>query len=250
MLGRKPGWAIRLLQARIAFFLTRRLDRPILTPDGFAIESGHQLVSYWSLFVERECWAREWLDALSNEVSPIVLDVGANAGLFTHLVWTRRNDARFIAFEPLPRMAAKIAGWKAKTGANLTLHQKGVSDNCGTASFYASEEGDPTASLKPEGPKALNLTIPIVTLDSVIPDGPILLMKVDVEGCECEALAGGKQTVARTRFLIVEAHTAEALEKIRKQLGNGWKARRVGASDFLFSREIQEDVNPDNDRKV
>jgi FkbM family methyltransferase len=236
MLFKKPVWALRLLRARRSFFFTRQLARPLTTPDQFVIESGHQLVSYWSLFIERECWAREWLEALAREPSPLILDVGANAGLFTHLIWTKKHDAELIAFEPLPRMARKITEWKARTGAKLTLHQKGVSDRCGTATFYASEEGDPTASLKPERPKALNLTIPIVTLDSVIPEGPILLMKVDVEGCECEVLAGGKQTVARTRFLIIEAHTQDALEMIQRQLGTGWRSRRVGASDFLFSR--------------
>jgi FkbM family methyltransferase len=236
LLFAKPVWALRLFSARVAFFLTRRLAQPLSTPDQFVIESGHQLVSYWSLFIERECWARDWLDALARETSPLILDVGANAGLFTHLIWTKRQDAEFIVFEPLPRMARKITEWKEKTGARLTLHQKGVSDRSGTATFYASEEGDPTASLKPEGPKALQLTIPIVTLDSVVPERSVLLMKVDVEGCECEVLAGGKQTVARTRFLILEAHTPEALDKIQKQLGSGWRTRRVGASDFLFSR--------------
>ncbi len=82
----------------------------------------------------------------------------------------------------------------------------------------------------------MEFTIPIVTLDSVIPDRPVFLIKVDVEGCECEVLAGGRQTVNRTRFLIMEAHTPEALAKIEKQLGPGWQTKRVGASDFLFSR--------------
>lgn len=236
MLFRNPVWAFRLLLARTSFFFTRQLSHPIRTPDGFVIESGHQLVSYWSLFVERECWAREWADALRTTPSPLILDVGANAGLFTHLIWTKRSDATFIAFEPLPRMARKITDWKTRTGAALTLHEKGVSDNDGTATFYASEEGDPTASLKPEGPKSLKFTIPLVTLDSVVPERPILLMKVDVEGCECEVLAGGSRTVNQTRFLILEAHTPEALAKIQKQLGNGWHTKRVGASDFLFNR--------------
>ena len=133
-------------------------------------------------------------------------------------------------------MARKISEWKTRTKANLTLHQLGVSDRSGTATFYASEEDDPTASLRPEGPKSIKLEIPVVTLDSVVPQKPILLIKVDVEGCECEVLAGAKQTIDRTRFIILEAHTPEALKKIESQLGTAWRSRRVGASDFLFSR--------------
>jgi hypothetical protein len=62
-------------------------------------------------------------------------------------------------------------------------------------------------------------------------------MKVDVEGCESEVLAGGVQTVNRSRFLILEAHTPEALEKLQRQLGSDWRAKQVGASDFLFTRQ-------------
>jgi len=236
MFLRKPAWALALLKARIQFFLSRRFSHPLSTPDGFLIESDHQLVSYWSLFIERECWDPEWMDALRREVSPLILDVGANAGLFTHLVWSQKPSAEFVAFEPLPRMAKKISDWKSRTGARLTLHQTAVSDHRGTAAFYASEEGDPTASLRPEGPKTMQLNIPLVNLDSIVPQKPILLIKIDVEGCECEVLAGAEHTLERTRFLIVEAHTPEALNKIQAQLGESWRAKRVGASDFLFKR--------------
>lgn len=232
----RPTWALTLLKARLDFFRSRRFRAPIHTPDHFTIESGHQLVSYWSLFVERECWDSDWMTALAEEPSPAFLDVGANAGLFTHLIWSLRPDAQLTAFEPLPRMGRKILEWRSRTSANLTLHQAAVADHLGSATFYASEEGDPTASLKPQGSETMNLTVPLVTLDSVVPQKPILLIKIDVEGCECEALAGAKQTLERTRFLIVEAHNPEALRKIESQLGPSWKTKRVGASDFLFSR--------------
>jgi FkbM family methyltransferase len=229
-----------LIKARSSFFLTRQFRKAIQTPDSFVIQSGHQLVTYWSLFVERECWASEWIEALRGEPSPVFLDVGANAGLFTHLVWSLRPDAQFFAFEPLPRMAKKISEWKDRTNAKLTLHEAAVSDHLGTASFYASEEGDPTASLKPQDPKEMKLTVPLVTVDSVIPQQPILLIKIDVEGCECEALDGAKQTLERTRFLIVEAHNPDALKRIQSQLGSSWRSKRVGASDFLFSRSADK----------
>jgi len=236
MFFRQPLWALKLLKTRAGYFSNRAVNGPIPTPDQFVIESPHELVSYWSLFVERECWAPEWITRLLHDPKPLVLDVGANAGLFTHHLWTLRPDSEFIAFEPLPRMAAKIRNWKTRTGANLTLHENAVSDHCGTAVFHASEDNDPTASLKPEGAKGLQLKIPIVTLDSVVPKRPVLLMKVDVEGCECEVLAGANETLERTRFLILEANTPEALDKIKKQLGPAWHSKRVGANDFLFER--------------
>ena len=233
----RPLFALRLLRARATFFFKREFKTSLETPDKFVIESTEELVSYWSLFIERECGTKEWKEALAQEPQPVVLDVGANAGLFSHLIWNLRREAEIIIFEPLPKMAGKIANWGKRTGAKIALHNKAVSDHCGTATFYASAENDPTASLKPEGAKSLKLDVPIVTLDSIIPERPIFLVKIDVEGCECEVLAGGKGTINRARFLIIEAHTKEALAKIQRHLGDGWYGKKVGASDYFFTRE-------------
>src|SRR5437867_4159744 len=88
-----PGFATRLLAARVRFFFTRQFRGPLPTPDGFVIETAAELISYWSFLIEREGWARVWLDALAREEQPLVLDVGANAGLFTHLIWMLKPEA-------------------------------------------------------------------------------------------------------------------------------------------------------------
>jgi FkbM family methyltransferase len=221
------------------YFFTRRLAQPIATPKGFLIETTEELVSYWSFFVERECLASEWVNVLLSEAEPVVVDVGANAGLFSYRIWTLKPGAKFILFEPLPRMAEKIAKWEATTGAACTLHNKAVSDYCGTATFFASSENDTTASLKPEPGKHLRRELAVVTLDSIIPDRPILVMKIDVEGSECEVLAGGRRTIERTRFLIIEALTKAASERIRNTLGAEWLDKQVGATDYLFMRPTE-----------
>ena len=80
-----PLFAPKLLKARAGYFFTRQLPRPVATPEGFVIETTEELVSYWSFFVERECLTSEWVNALLAETKPVVVDVGANAGLFSHL---------------------------------------------------------------------------------------------------------------------------------------------------------------------
>ncbi len=234
---RNPFFALRLLGARVRFFLSRQFHGPLPTPDGFVIETAFELISYWSFLIEREGCARLWLDALARESQPLVLDVGANAGLFTHLIWTLKPEAEIIAFDPLPKMAAKLRAWQTRTGARLTVHNQAVADHCGTASFYAAAENDTGASLKPGGAGGQAITVPVTTLDAVVPERPVLLAKIDVEGAEVEVLAGAARTLSATRFLILEAHTGEALERIRRQLGPAWRDQRVGASDYLFSRQ-------------
>jgi FkbM family methyltransferase len=231
-----PFFSLRLLKARLFFFFTRGFNGPLETPDKFVISSIEELISYWGLFIEGECGMAEWKEALAREPQPLILDVGANAGLFSHLIWHFRPDAELIAFEPLPKMAEKIAHWGKEKKAKLTLYNKAVSDCCGTATFYASAENDTCASLKPEGFKEIKLQVPLVTLDSVIPKKAIFLIKIDVEGCECDVLKGGKDTITRTRFLITEAHSAEALGEIKGLLGSDWESKQIGASDYLFTR--------------
>lgn len=120
MLLRHPLFALQLLVVRTRFFLTRRLAGSVSTPDGFLIETTGELISYWSFFIEREGCVQEWVEALKGQTKPLVLDVGANAGLFTHLIWTLKPDAEIVAFEPLPKMAAKIKAWQIRTGAQMT----------------------------------------------------------------------------------------------------------------------------------
>jgi FkbM family methyltransferase len=231
-----PGSALSLLNARAHYFFRRKLKQPFLTRDGFLVETPNQLASYWSFFVEGECCAPEWVNALRSEKEPLVVDVGANAGLFTHFVWTMRPDTRFILFEPLPRMAKKIENWGAKTKASLVLHNKAVSNRSGTTAFFASSDSDDTASLNADSGRQLKFEVPVVTLDSILPDQPILVLKIDVEGFECDVLAGAKLALQRARFLIIEAHSQADLGRIKQTLGNEWLDKPVGASDHFFSR--------------
>lgn len=234
-----PAFAIKLLHARAKYFFTRRLPGPIATADGFLIETTGELVSYWSFFVERECLTSDWLKPLLAEPQPLVVDVGANAGLFAHRVWTLKPDAKFILFEPLPRMVKKIVQWGTAVHPAYTVHNNAVSDHCGTTTFFASTEDDVTASLMSGPGKHLKYEVAVVTLDSILPDAPILVMKIDVEGFECEVLSGAKRTLERARFLIIEAHNQEALDRIKQTLGDRWVNQQVGASDHLFRKRAQ-----------
>jgi FkbM family methyltransferase len=231
-----PRFAIKLLQTRAYYFRNRQLKEPISTPDGFRIETPNELISYWSLKIERECFRAIWIDAIQLETAPLVVDVGANAGIFTHLLWSLKPDAEIIAFEPLPRMNLKIQTWGQRTAANLKLFQLAVSDRCGIARFCAETENDTTASLQLVNDCRKGFQIETVTLDSALPDRPIFLIKIDVEGFEPEVLAGSKKAIQNTRFLLIEAHSKLAHDKLVEMLGPEWQSEQVGTSDYFFRR--------------
>jgi len=232
-----PGFALKLLAARFYFFRNRQLKEPLETPDGYRIETANELLSYWSLRVERECFRGSWTESLKKEKSPFVIDVGANAGVFTHLLWALKPTSEIFAFEPLPLMNKKIRAWNERTKANLTLFQRAVSDKCGTATFCADSDNDTNASLELTDDKRNGFTVETVTLDSALPDRPIFLIKIDVEGFEPQVLDGAKKAIQNARFLLIEAHTKEAHDKLAQKLGPDWLSERVGTSDYFFHRK-------------
>jgi FkbM family methyltransferase len=232
----RPGFALKLFRARLYYFRNRRLKEPFQTPDGYRIETFTELLSYWSLRVEKECFRGSWVESLKREKSPFVVDVGANAGMFTHLLWSIKPEAEIFAFEPLPRLNQKIRAWADRTRAKLTLFQRAVSDRCGTATFCVDTENDTLASLQLEGDQRNGFQVETVTLDSAVPDRPIFLIKIDVEGFEPAVLAGAKKTIQNARFLVIEAHDKEALAKLAEKLGSEWQSEQVGSSDYFFRR--------------
>jgi len=133
-------------------------------------------------------------------------------------------------------MNLKIQDWAQRTKANLKLFQCAVSDRCGTATFCAETDNDTSASLQITNDQRKGFQVKTVTLDSVLPDRPIFLIKIDVEGFEPEVLTGATKAIQNTRFLLIEAHTKLAHAKLAERLGSEWLSQQVGTSDYFFRR--------------
>jgi FkbM family methyltransferase len=234
----KPLFAAKLLHRRLTYFVTRRLDKPLMTPTSFFIDTPDTLIAYWSMFVERELHDSSWVRCIAAVANPLVVDVGANAGVFSHYVHCLKHDCEFVAFEPLPPMVQRIGSLKERTGINITVHQKAVARNCGEAMFESAHGYDGTSRLAAPGRVSANtFRVETTTLDTVLKDRNVTLMKIDVEGFECEVIEGGRQCLSRTDFVIMEAENPEHLANITRALGEGWIRRKVGATDYLFIRE-------------
>lgn len=233
-----PGFALKLLLARVRFFLTRKLARPLIAPGGFPIDTPDALIAFWAIVVERELYHASWAEAVRRAERPLVVDVGANAGVFSYFVHTLNPRSEIIAFEPLPVMAAKVRALKERAGLNLDCREMALSNAPGEAVLETVHGYDGTsrlssgASAQPAG----GLRVRLSTLDAELPSRPVALMKIDVEGFEPEVLQGGPATLTRTAFVVAEAHSAAHLERITAALGQGWQRLQLGPCDYLFSR--------------
>jgi FkbM family methyltransferase len=231
----RPRFALTLLACRARYFFTRRLKGPVETPEQFLIDTPDTLIAYWSMFVERELSDPLWVDRLRTLEKCLVVDVGANAGVFSHFVHCLNPAVEIVSFEPLPGMVERIRAMAERTGVNLVCHQKAVSAKAGEAFFESPHGYEGTSRLSQEGVSGKNVfRVMTTTLDEVLGERKIDLIKIDVEGFECDVLKGASKTVQQTDFLIIEAQTSPHLLEIEHILGPDWRRKKLGSSDFLF----------------
>jgi len=233
---RWPWFALKLLTARTCYFLTRRLPYEIVDPLGFPIDSDRVLISYWAMIIERKIRNVRWSRPFATMKNPVAIDVGANAGVFSHLLRIVNPSSVIHAYEPLPDMTERLKGIVLTQDGESSVVSAAVGSIEGTATLFASRPDDTHASLVASNEKQNALEVPVVTLDASLPDCNIALLKIDTEHFEIEVLKGAHDTLRRCQFLILEIHLEQELAEIVQLLGPGWKETRITEADFLFVR--------------
>ncbi|WP_157865860.1 FkbM family methyltransferase [Mesorhizobium japonicum] len=133
------------------------------------------------------------------------VDVGANVGQLS-LVAARRvtSSGRTIAIEAHPRTCNFLRGNVRLNGLPIEIHNVAVGSECGELFFtnFRSDDMNFAYAASPRNGSALR--VPVATLDSIIGERPVDLLKVDVEGFECDLLRGAAQTLHNCRCLYIE----------------------------------------------
>jgi FkbM family methyltransferase len=120
---------------------------------------------------------------------------------------------------------------------NLRYVPKAVGRAPGTATLESPHGYDGTSRIYVSGQiTGRTFQVDVTTLDHELKGRPVLVMKIDVEGFEDEVIAGATETLSRTKFLIIEAHDAARRDHLTRLLGPGWYRRKLGSSDYLFTR--------------
>jgi FkbM family methyltransferase len=142
------------------------------------------------------------------EAASVVLDVGAYTGYYSILAAATNPNARVFAFEPHPRIAARL-------GRNLDLNESltvtvlpfAVAAERGSTMLHVGGLGLPSSSSLDPRWKGLSRSIPVasIDLDSFTEDWGIErvdLIKIDVESAEQAVLAGMQRILSRDRPVI------------------------------------------------
>ncbi|MBD2699502.1 FkbM family methyltransferase [Spirosoma sp. BT702] len=160
------------------------------------------------------------IDTLVRELppSPVVLDIGANAGFFPIQLLSKIDKAIIYAYEPVPanvaafeqtvsqnsRMAQSVHLFqKAVTGKpldNLELFMESAGKNQVVASVFSDFHENNTEKI----------TVPCTTLTDIIEENnlqKINLLKLDCEGSEYDIIYNtSSELVKRIDRMIVEVH--------------------------------------------
>ena len=154
----------------------------------------------------------------------VILDIGANTGVYSLVAKAVNPAAKVYAFEPLRQMFKKLSFNNELNSYDIVCVEKAASDKDGKAIIYETGgEHVAAASLNAEtrgnGVLDVETEIDVISLDRFITEtntGKIDLIKIDVETHEPSVLEGYKKylPVHRPDFLI-EVLTEDVALKLR-----------------------------------
>lgn len=194
------------------------------------------------------------VEGFSSQQGWVIVDVGANAGLFS--VYSALRGANVYAFEPNPACYRRLAktitanGLQGKIKAfNYAIaHQSGMGTMAIPGGYtpggYIVPTHDDTAS-------GHAVTFPITSLDQILPTlgiSHIDLLKIDTEGAEVEVLAGAKQALEQVERVVLEYHSKNLLEQTERILHDkGFSRLRRIDQDTVAIRGVLYAWKPTDD---
>lgn len=150
-----------------------------------------------------------YLSSLSAD--PLIFDLGANHGEFSERLRDRIGGGEFKLFEPNPDLTSDLLA------KGFAVSPCAVAGTAGTLPFHIAlfDEGSSLTALPTTSPmgcvEAREVKVRVRTLREILEEVPrtIDVLKVDIEGAECDALRGvPSEELAKVRQITVEFHGA------------------------------------------
>jgi FkbM family methyltransferase len=181
-------------------------------------------------------------EAIARLVPPggVVVDAGANVGYMSVLAAMAAGPAgRVEAFEPHPALVSVLrqnvaASERTGGSAPIAVHATALGDRAGTAALLLPEEfgaNDGTARvIDSPGQRGQTNDVPMMTLDDVIGETRLDVIKMDVEGFEAHVLAGARRAIESRRIthVVFEDHDVERSEVVQRLKGAGYQLFALG----------------------
>lgn len=148
----------------------------------------------------------------------VVIDGGGNIGLFTLKAAAFYPSASIVVCEPLPRNLSRIERHLALNKLSAEILPICLGGAPGSLPFYCREAN--SSSFDADKPYTHVLSVEVVTLRDILRDHPAarILIKLDIEGAECDVLEAFVPGEDRAVVVLGELHnhtvTRPRLERI------------------------------------
>ncbi len=186
--------------------------------------------------------------------NPIVIDIGANAGLFDFLLLSKLNEATIYAYEPMPAnirllnetinanpaIKNNILNWQmAVTGKEqdeLEIFSEDTVDNQVVASIFKGFSPNNTKSIK----------VTCITLSQIIQQHnlhTIDVLKMDCEGSEYDIIYNTDPSIIRQiKKMVIEVHDVDNEKNNIQYFSNylknlGYKIKYEPINSFCYAFE-------------
>lgn len=162
-----------------------------------------------------EIWIqRMYTRAFRRPVPQIVVDIGANIGLFTLYASKLWPGSQIHAYEPFPGNYRLLErNTRSIQPAIIQTYECAVAGEVGTASFFVKAESGWHSLHSTETENVVEqIEVPAISLAEVVlaAGGWIDFLKIDCEGCEWSLLSGRGPLLSRSvGYLAMEYHEIE-----------------------------------------
>ena len=153
---------------------------------------------------------------LCGVAEPVVVDGGAHKGSFVDAVRKLSPGARFLCFEPDPRLAAGLQE-KFSGNPNVRVSRSALGSTCGSAilninrsranNSLVSSGGETTGTLAKLMTTVERIEVDVTTLDEALSRAGLAtcdILKLDLQGHDLQALIGAAHALQSARVVIVE----------------------------------------------
>lgn len=154
----------------------------------------------------------------------LIIDGGGNTGLFTLLASATFPAARIVVCEPVPRNLLQIEKHLRVNRVSADVMPVCIGGSERSIPFYVREANQ--GSFDPGIPYRSQIDVGVVTLASLVRgrEARRILIKLDIEGMEVEALESFVPDETRPVFVVGEVHNARVNASRLQQIfeKNGW----------------------------
>ncbi len=154
-----------------------------------------------------DIFVKRTLAFASASATPRILDCGANVGVASLFFRRMYPKARIAAFEADPALFTMLtANLQANGASDVDARHAALWTSNGALTFQCEGSDSGMISALPGAVAGRATTVPSLRLRDVLEEGPVDLLKLDIEGAEDAVLADCEPVLHRVKALVMDLH--------------------------------------------